>query len=95
LIGTLDLVIAMRGPMSVHDEREYTWLRPEKRFIQKAIGRGMPVIGACLGAQLIATVLGARVYANAEREIGWHPVEGMEPGEAAFGKFVQEEPEIR
>jgi GMP synthase-like glutamine amidotransferase len=56
LIGTLDLVIAMRGPMSVHDEREYTWLRPEKRFIQKAIGRGMPFIGVCLGAHLIATV---------------------------------------
>jgi len=61
--------------MSVHDEGLYPWLRQEKRFIASAIAAGKAVVGICLGAQLIAQVLGARVYPNAMKEIGWFPVE--------------------
>ena len=52
--GGFDLIIAMGGPMSVNDESVWPWLRAEKRFLPRAIERGVPVIGICLGAQLIA-----------------------------------------
>ena len=71
----LDLLIVMGGPMSVHDEKRFPWLTAEKRCIEQAIERGRKVLGICLGAQLIASVLGASVYANTEKEIGWFPVE--------------------
>jgi GMP synthase-like glutamine amidotransferase len=72
----VDLLIVMGGPMSANDESPFTWLADEKRFIRAAIERGTAVLGVCLGAQLIASALGARVYANAEREIGWWPITG-------------------
>jgi len=73
----LDLIIAMGGPMSVNDEAELPWLREEKRFIREAVQSGMPVLGVCLGAQLIASALGARVYRNHQKEIGWFPIESV------------------
>lgn len=85
---SVDLVIAMGGPMSANDEAKYPWLEPEKRFIREAIGRGRPVLGVCLGAQLIASALGAPVYANREKEIGWFPIEGVEAGGESF-RFPQ------
>lgn len=81
--GAADLIIAMGGPMSVNDEDRLPWLRPEKAFLREAIRRGTAVLGICLGAQLIASALGARVYPNTRKEIGWFPIEGLEsPGEA-------------
>ncbi len=62
-----DLLIVMGGPMSVHDEKQHPWLLAEKRCIEQAIERGRKVLGICLGAQLIASVLGASVYANKEK----------------------------
>ena len=73
-IEDIDLLIAMGGPMSVNDEVELPWLVSEKAYIRDAIHRGVPVLGVCLGAQLIANALGARVYPNAEKEIGWFPI---------------------
>ncbi len=78
----LDLLIVMGGPMGVNDEDEYPWLAAEKAFIRQAIEAGKPVLGICLGAQLIAAALGARVYQNPCREIGWMPVRGI-PGTAS------------
>jgi GMP synthase-like glutamine amidotransferase len=76
-LRAVDLVIAMGGPMSVNDEREHPWLKPEKAFLKEAVGRGLPVLGVCLGAQMIASALGARVCANACKEIGWFPVRAV------------------
>ena len=73
----IDLLVVMGGPMSVNDEKAYPWLVPEKRFIRKAIDSGKPVLGVCLGAQLIAKAMGAEVYPNIEKEIGWFPVQGV------------------
>jgi GMP synthase (glutamine-hydrolysing) len=73
-IGDCQAVIVMGGPMGANDELMFPWLAREKRFIAAAIEQGKVVIGICLGAQLIASVLGARVYANDQKEIGWFPV---------------------
>jgi GMP synthase (glutamine-hydrolysing) len=64
----------MGGPMNIYEEKEYPWLAAEKRFIEKAIEKDKIVLGICLGAQLIADVLGARVVRNRYKEIGWFPV---------------------
>ena len=77
----IDLLVVMGGPMGVYDERDYPWLVREKEFLKQAINTGTRVLGICLGAQLIADVLGARVYPNDQKEIGWFPIEGMQtPG---------------
>ena len=61
--------------MSVNDEGEFPWLAPEKQLIRDAIQSGKAVLGVCLGAQLIASAMGARVYRNHVKEIGWFPVQ--------------------
>jgi len=75
-----DMLIVMGGPMSVFEESDYPWLTAEKRAIEQAIKSDKLIFGFCLGAQLIADVLGARVYKNKEKEIGWYPISRIEPG---------------
>jgi GMP synthase (glutamine-hydrolysing) len=70
-IGAL---IILGGPMSVNDEEEYPFLRWEKRIIRAAIDEAVPVVGICLGAQLIAATLGTMVYHGRVKEIGWSPI---------------------
>lgn len=78
----IDLLVVMGGPMSVNDEAAWPWLVREKAFVREAIAAGKPVLGICLGAQMIASALGAKVYPNSEKEIGWFPIEAV-PGEVA------------
>jgi len=73
----IDLLVVMGGPMSVNDEGDFPWLVSEKQFIREAINSGKTVLGICLGAQLIASAIGARVYRNHVKEIGWFPIHGM------------------
>jgi GMP synthase-like glutamine amidotransferase len=80
----LDLVIAMGGPMSVNDEAELPWLVAEKAFVRAVEACGVPMLGVCLGAQLIANALGARVYRNPVKEIGWFPVRAEEVAADVF-----------
>ncbi len=73
-INTFDWLIIMGGPMSIHDDHLYPWLTEEKTFIKEVIKKNKIVLGICLGSQLIANALGAKVYRNDEKEIGWFPV---------------------
>jgi len=72
--ASVDALLVMGGPMNIYQYRDHPWLRTEYRFIEKALDDGKKVIGVCLGAQILANILGSRVFQNAEREIGWYPV---------------------
>jgi GMP synthase (glutamine-hydrolysing) len=73
-LTAFDWLIVMGGPMNIYEEGKYPWLAREKRFIRAAIDAAKVVIGICLGAQLVADVLGAKVTRNPEKEIGWFPI---------------------
>ncbi|QNB46364.1 amidotransferase [Thermanaerosceptrum fracticalcis] len=74
-VEAFDWLIVMGGPMNIYEEGKYPWLAREKKFIAEAIAEGKVVLGICLGAQLIADVLGSGVYKNEFKEIGWFPIQ--------------------
>jgi GMP synthase-like glutamine amidotransferase len=69
-----DVLVIMGGPMSVNDEDRYPWLTGEFEFVERALASGKRFVGVCLGAQVLARVLGAKVERAKEKEIGWFPV---------------------
>jgi GMP synthase (glutamine-hydrolysing) len=71
----LDWLIVLGGPMNIYEDKKYHWLPRERRFINQCIAREKIVLGICLGAQFIADALGARVYKNKYKEIGWYPIQ--------------------
>lgn len=73
-LESFDLLVILGGPMNVYEEERYPWLSEEKEFLRRAIQADKKMLGICLGAQLLADVLGAKVFANAYREIGWQQV---------------------
>lgn len=81
-LSEIDWLIVMGGPMGVYDEAKYAWLSEEKLFIKQAIESGKTVLGICLGSQLIAEVLGAKVYPNKQKEIGWFDLQVTEEGKS-------------
>jgi GMP synthase-like glutamine amidotransferase len=73
-LSAIDWLVVMGGPMNIYEEDRYPWLVREKAFIADAIAHGKLVLGVCLGAQLIADILGGPVSPNQFKEIGWLPV---------------------
>ena len=67
-------LILMGGPQGVYEADQHPYLKDEMRFIESALKEDRPVLGVCLGSQLLAAALGAKVYKGERREIGWHPV---------------------
>lgn len=73
-IEEFDILVIMGGPMNIFEYDKYPWLKQEKTLIKSAIDNNKFVIGICLGAQLIADILGAKIYKNNFTEIGWHQI---------------------
>lgn len=78
-ISDFDWLLIMGGNMSVYEELKYPWLIDEKQLIRDALAADKKVLGICLGAQLIASALGAEVYAGQQQEIGWFEVSKTHP----------------
>ncbi|WP_320821303.1 type 1 glutamine amidotransferase [Thalassolituus sp.] len=89
-IESIDFLVVMGGPMSVNDEAEYPWLAQEKDFIKQAIDLGIPVLGICLGAQLIADTMGGKVFPNTVKEIGWFPITAVNSETSSTFQFPKE-----
>lgn len=94
-VDGFDVLVVMGGPMGADDEDDYPWMGAEKALIRDSISAGKKVLGICLGAQLIARVLGAAVTPNPEREIGWFPVQPTQAGGSdSIGKLFTDRPSV-
>lgn len=77
-----DCLVVLGGPMSAWEDQRHPWLKTEKRLLEAFIAADRPVLGICLGAQLLAEVLGARVFRGKHPEIGWFEVTTTPQGQA-------------
>lgn len=73
-VDAIDFLVVMGGPMAADDHEANPWLISEKRYLAEAVAAGVPTLGVCLGAQVLADALGGSVRRNVEHEIGWYPV---------------------
>ncbi|MGB3513198.1 MAG: glutamine amidotransferase [Microcoleaceae cyanobacterium] len=78
---TPDLVIILGGPIGVYDEQDYPFISQELDLLKQRLAAEKPTLGICLGAQLMARALGARVYPGNGKEIGWSPIQLTKSGE--------------
>ena len=86
-----DLLIVLGGPIGVYETGDYPFLSHEIAMVGERLARGLPTLGICLGAQLMAAALGARVYPSGIKEIGWKPVTLSEAGrDSCLAPLVEE-----
>jgi GMP synthase (glutamine-hydrolysing) len=81
-VTTPDLVIGLGGPVSVYEAHRYPWITDELRLFERRVAAHRPVLGICLGAQMLARVLGARVFPG-PKELGWAPLQLTPQGETS------------
>ncbi len=70
-----DALILLGAPMGVYEEPDHPWMTKEKRLIESALKDNKKILGICFGSQILANVLGAKVYPHHQKEIGWFPIE--------------------
>lgn len=92
LLEKADLLVVLGAPIGAYEERAYPFLTTELRAIDARLRQDKPTLGICLGAQLIARALGARVYPASKKEIGWKPVLLTEAGRASPLRFLSDTP---
>lgn len=78
-----DLLIVLGGPMGVYESEQYPFLRAEIALLQKRLAQDLPTLGICLGCQLLANALGAKVYPMGYQEIGWYPISLTSAGQTS------------
>ncbi len=90
------LILSMGGPMNADETNRFPFLASERTFLKKAIHQGKSAIGICLGSQIIARALNAKVYAGVQKEIGWYPIMLSEAGkkDPIFGNFTEKNPVV-
>ena len=82
-------LIFLGGPMSVNDEDEFPWLKEEKELIRRSVKQDQKILGICLGAQLIASAHGAKVYRYVN-ETGWSLLDRRQDAEGIFSRFPEQ-----
>jgi len=83
-----DLLVVLGGPIGVYEDTIYPFLRQEMALLKQRLNDGLPTLGICLGAQLMAAALGAEVYASGAKEIGWAPLTLSAAGQDAPLRFL-------
>jgi GMP synthase (glutamine-hydrolysing) len=89
-ITKFDAIFVLGGPMSVNDD--YVYLKKEKQLILNSIKLGIPVLGICLGSQIIANSCGGKVYPGSKKEIGWSCVDITAEGKNSLFKNIFDNP---
>ena len=87
-----DLAVVLGGPIGVYEIDRYPFLRTELSALERRLATGRPTLGICLGAQLMAAALGARVYPGGRKEIGWGEVQLTEAGLASSLAHLADQP---
>lgn len=91
-VEAAELVVVLGGPISVYEEALYPFLTNELHLIERRLRNKMATVGICLGAQLIAKALGAKVYPGVEKEIGWAPLQLSLAGQASALSAIEGQP---
>jgi GMP synthase (glutamine-hydrolysing) len=86
-----DLLVILGGPISVNDEDLYPFLKEEGSIVEKRLQKKRPILGICLGAQILAKAMGSCVYQASSKEIGWFPIELTSEGKQSALHFLGEE----
>jgi GMP synthase (glutamine-hydrolysing) len=93
-IGGADLLVVLGGPIGVYETDSYPFIAREIALLERRLSRGLPTLGICLGAQLMAKALGSRVYAGPVKEIGWGPIGLTDAGAASCLKSLGNEASV-
>lgn len=87
----IDLLVILGGPIGVYQENEYPFIKVELALLEERLRLGLPTLGICLGSQLMARALGAKVYPNHAKEIGWYPLTLTAAGQDSCVRHISPE----